>query len=683
MRGSTPTSTLMIERLNQQGDHTHDWDPQVTEDGTPVTLAEMRGQGLRAPDRGPRRLSVRAGRRADPRRPAHPRPGARRRAAASTCCWRMVRVPNLDVPEPARRRRARRSGCDLDALRRRARRATGRRRRRLARRWRRRIVATHDATRSRRSTALCATAARRGCTRRLAADDAVRARTLAAVRCDVDRPAADAAAHAARSSAERLVPSLRDVGATTRSTTSCARSTGGYVPAGPSGAPTRGMAHVLPTGRNFYAVDPRTMPSRPPGTSGSDWPTSWSSGTCAKTGAYPRERRHSASGAPARCARTATTSPRCLRCSACGRSGSRRAAASSASRSSRWRSWAGRASTSSCRISGFFRDAFPHVIALLDDAVDRSPRWTSRWTRTSSRAHYLAEQRRGCEPTGVRRRARRAQRAATASSARKPGTYGAGILPLIDERQLARRRRPRRRPTSTGAATPTPRDDVRRRRARASSETVLGQVEVAVKNQDNREHDIFDSDDYLQFHGGMIATIRALTGPAARARYFGDTSDPARARGPRPERGGAARLPHARGQPEVDRRASQRHGYKGALELAATVDYLFGYDATAHVVDDWMYEQVTRTLRRWTPTMQAFFERSNPWALEGHRARGCWKRCSAACGRNPSPTMRGALEQRVPGGGSSARGAAPNWTRVPVTHEPALSVQRHSSARSR
>ncbi|HET9555884.1 MAG TPA: cobaltochelatase subunit CobN, partial [Actinomycetota bacterium] len=36
---------------------------------------------------------------------------------------------------------------------------------------------------------------------------------------------------------------------------------GGYVPAGPSGAPTRGAAHVLPTGRNFYSVDPKALPS--------------------------------------------------------------------------------------------------------------------------------------------------------------------------------------------------------------------------------------------------------------------------------------------------------------------------------------------------------------------------------------------------------------------------------------
>src|SRR5205085_11487974 len=59
----------------------------------------------------------------------------------------------------------------------------------------------------------------------------------------------------------------------------------------------------------------------------------------------------------------------------------------------------------------------------------------------------------------------------------------------------------------------------------------FAQIVVAAKNQDNREHDIFDSDDYLQYHGGMIATIRALTGQSPR-QFFGDSSDPARAKVP-------------------------------------------------------------------------------------------------------------------------------------------------------
>ncbi|MGZ3395093.1 MAG: cobaltochelatase subunit CobN, partial [Isosphaeraceae bacterium] len=137
-------------------------------------------------------------------------------------------------------------------------------------------------------------------------------------------------------------------------------------------------------------------------------------------------------------------------------------------------------------------------------------------------------------------------------------------------------------------------------------------VQVALHNQDNREHDIFDSDDYLQFHGGMIATIRALTGRKPK-HYFGDTHDPSRP-AVRDLKEEVLRVFRTRVINPKWIESIGRHGYKGGLELSATVDYLFGFDATASVVDDWMYEQVAQTYAL-DPRMQEFFEKSNPWAL--------------------------------------------------------------------
>jgi cobaltochelatase CobN len=57
-----------------------------------------------------------------------------------------------------------------------------------------------------------------------------------------------------------------------------------------------------------------------------------------------------------------------------------------------------------------------------------------------------------------------------------------------------------------------------------------------------------------------------------------------------------------------------RHGYKGAFEMAATVDYLFGYEATAQVIDDWMFEDVSKAYLL-DPKVQAFLQEKNPWAL--------------------------------------------------------------------
>ena len=134
-------------------------------------------------------------------------------------------------------------------------------------------------------------------------------------------------------------------------------------------------------------------------------------------------------------------------------------------------------------------------------------------------------------------------------------------------------------------------------------------IDVAVKNQDNREHDIFDSDDYFQDHGGMIATIRSLTGSDPKA-WFGDSADPARplVRSLAEE---AARVVRTRVVNPRWIEAMQRHGYKGAFEMAATVDYLFGYDATANVVDDWMYEKVTAAYVA-DPDVRKFFEQLEP-----------------------------------------------------------------------
>ena len=152
------------------------------------------------------------------------------------------------------------------------------------------------------------------------------------------------------------------------------------------------------------------------------------------------------------------------------------------------------------------------------------------------------------------------------------------------------------------------------RPAREDMEANYRRIVVAAKNTDTREHDIADSDDYFQYHGGMVATVRALTGTAPTA-YIGDstTPDAVRTRSLTEE---TARVVRARVVNPRWISAMRRHGYKGAFELAATVDYLFGYDATAGVVTDWMYETLARTYALDEET-QAFLRHANPWALRG------------------------------------------------------------------
>jgi cobaltochelatase CobN len=241
------------------------------------------------------------------------------------------------------------------------------------------------------------------------------------------------------------------------------------------------------------------------------------------------------------------------------------------------------------RVSGFFRDAFPNLVNLVDEAVELVSMLAEDEQENFIKAH-------GAEDPRI--------------YGPGPGAYGAGILQVLEQGNW--------RSDDDLAAVyiawsgfaysrqgfGVPAEEAMKRRFAA--------IDVAVKNQDNREHDIFDSDDYLQEHGGMIATIRSLTGQDPKA-WFGDSANPAHPQ-VRSLAEEAARVVRTRVINPKWLEAMQRHGYKGAFEMAATVDYLFGYDATAHVVDDWMYERVTAAYVT-DPEVRKFFEQSNPWAL--------------------------------------------------------------------
>jgi cobaltochelatase CobN len=221
----------------------------------------------------------------------------------------------------------------------------------------------------------------------------------------------------------------------------------------------------------------------------------------------------------------------------------------------------------------------------------------------------------------------------------KPGTYGAGILTVLDERNWETVQDLAEVYTAWGGYAYTQQDHGVN--ARSQFRLRFSQIVVAAKNQDTREHDIFDSDDYMQYHGGMIATVRALSGRNPR-QFFGDSADPSRARN-RDLQDEARRVFRSRVVNPKWIESMKRHGYKGAFELAATVDYMFGYDATAQVIEDWMYEDVTESYVL-DPETQRFFQESNPWALKGiverlleAIERGLWE--------DPPPEMREKLQQ--------------------------------------
>ncbi len=416
--------------------------------------------------------------------------------------------------------------------------------------------------------------------------------------------------------AERLVPNL------TRTTDELDHLLDGlagrYVPAGPSGAPSRGGAHVLPTGRNFYSVDPKAIPSSLAWEVGQGLADRLVERHVAETGRLPRTVGLVLWGTAA----MRTTGDDAAE--ALALLGVRPTWDTESQRISGLEAISiaelGRPRVDvTLRISGFFRDAFPHVVELLDDAVRLVAGLDEDPADNPVRAVGMGDARLYGPP---------------------PGGYGSGILPVIErgswrtDADLAEvylawsgfaygRGR-------YGTAAP---EGMRRR---------FAAIEVAVKNQDNREHDIFDSDDYLQDHGGMVAAVRSLTGTAPKA-WFGDSSDPANPR-VRSLAEEAARVVRSRVLNPKWIDAMRRHGYKGAFELAATVDYLFGYDATAHIVENWMYERVTVAYVA-DPEVRKFFAESNPAAL-----RSIAERLLEADQRDlwqASPEARRALEDAI------------------------------------
>ena len=390
---------------------------------------------------------------------------------------------------------------------------------------------------------------------------------------------------------------------------------GGFVPAGPSGSPLRGLVNVLPTGRNFYTVDPRAVPSRLAWQTGQAMAESLLRRHMEETGTYPESVGLSVWGTSAM--RTSGDDI----AEVLALLGVRPEWDEASRRVGRLHVVSleelGRPRIDvTVRISGFFRDAFPHVVAMLDDAV----RLVADLDEPDEHNHVRAHTNADLAEHGDQRRA------TTRIFGSAPGSYGAGILQVVesgnwrDDRDLAEVY------TAWGGfaygrdlnGVPAA-DDMRANYRR---------IKVAAKNIDSAEHDIADSDDYFQYHGGMIATVRALSGADPKA-YVGDSTSPDAVR-TRPLADETARVFRARVVNPRWIAAMRRHGYKGAFELAATVDYLFGFDATAGVVHDWMYEKLAAEYVLDDQT-QEFLRRSNPWALHGiverlHEAarRGLW-----------------------------------------------------------
>ncbi|OKH29078.1 cobaltochelatase subunit CobN [Chroogloeocystis siderophila] len=426
---------------------------------------------------------------------------------------------------------------------------------------------------------------------------------------------------------DHLLPSLQQ---TQQEITHLLRGLDGrYVPSGAAGAPTRGRPEVLPTGRNFYSVDIRAIPTE----------TAWDIGRKAAEALIERYTQDNGEY------------PKTLGLSIWGTSTMRTGGDDIAEALALlgvqpvWDgvsrrvvdlevlplSVLGRPRVDvTLRISGFFRDAFANLIDLFDTAV-AAVAALDEPLEQNPLAAQVAQETQLWQAAGLT-----LEQAEVRSRYRifgsKPGAYGAGLQGLIeaqnwhDDEDLAlayinwssyaySR-------SAEGCAVPE------------AFAQRLQQMQIVLHNQDNREHDLLDSDDYYQFQGGLTAAVRSLQGKNPQT-YFGDNSIPANPR-VRQLKEEIARVYRSRVINPKWIAGVMRHGYKGAFEMAATVDYLFAYDATAHCVEDHMYQGVAQAYL-FDPDVQQFIQQKNPWALrdmaerllEAHQ-RGLWQNIDRA-----------------------------------------------------
>jgi cobaltochelatase CobN len=388
---------------------------------------------------------------------------------------------------------------------------------------------------------------------------------------------------------------------------------GRFVPPGPSGAPTRGRPDVLPTGRNFYSVDSRAVPTPAAYELGKksaellvrryvqdhgEWPvsfglTAWGTSNM-RTGGDDIAQAMALIGVrpiwdmtSRRVTGYEIIPPAMLR--------------------------RPRVDVT-LRISGFFRDAFPEQIALFDKAIravgalDEDVADNPVADRMRGEAARLVTA--GLDEAQARRRA------GFRIFGSKPGAYGAGLQALIDEKGWERRADLAEAYLVWGSYAYGAGDEGCAERG--VFEERLRSIQAVVQNQDNREHDLLDSDEYYQFEGGMAAAAEQLAG-ARPSIYHNDHS--------MPEKPVIRSLEEEIGRVVRGRVVNpkwidgvMRHGYKGAFEIAATVDYLFAFAATTGAVGNHHFEAVYQAFVA-DPKVRDFMIEKNPAAFEEMKER--------------------------------------------------------------
>ena len=399
---------------------------------------------------------------------------------------------------------------------------------------------------------------------------------------------------------------------------------GRFVPPGGSGAPTRGQSDILPTGRNFYSVDPLKIPT----------PGAWRVGVELARDLVDRHRQET--GRP----------PDNLGMVIWGGPTMRTQGEDIAEAlflmglKPVWQEKSGRVEglevipleelefprvDITFRTSGFFRDSFPNLAELMDQAVNMAAALEEPMESNFLRRNVLRElevlDKQGISPEDAWREA------CLRVYSDPPGVYGTGLPQTIDAKVWEKREDLGEIWVEWGGYAygkdiyGAKRHDNFRRR--------LKDINLVVKNEDSREYDLLSSDDFNAYFGGFVCAVQTVSGVQPRA-YSGDASDPRRVKN-RSLQEETRHIFRSRILNPKWMQGLMRHGYKGAGDLSRTVDNAFHWDATSGVIEDWMYQGLAEKYA-FDPKMQQWLKEVNPHALQNiterlleAEARGMWK----------------------------------------------------------
>ena len=388
---------------------------------------------------------------------------------------------------------------------------------------------------------------------------------------------------------------------------------GCYVPAGPSGAPTRGTADILPTGRNFYSVDPRCIPSVAAWKVSVDLADALLDRYLEEEGKYPEsvgnvlwatDTMRTNGECVAECLYLMGITPVWEQSS--GRVLSIEPIALETLKRPRI--------DVTVRISGLFRDNFPNLAHLIDEAVEMVACLEEAHDQNYILKHVeneVAERlAHGIDPKIAR------QEALYRVFGDKPGDYGTGVGEAIESKNWQTQ-------TDLGNIYITWGGYVYGKKHFGLSapeifKRRLKHVEATTKNMSSREYDALQIDDTYGYHAGMDLAVKAVTGNSPRS-YYGDSSDPDRVK----IRSTAEEIKYCFRSRLVNPKwieGMQRHGYHGAAEFSRQMDYVFGWEATADVIEDWMWDRLSEKFVL-DPDMQQWLKDVNPYALQNMTER--------------------------------------------------------------